>query len=168
MLNRSFAMAAQGSWGLDPSLLQPAFLIPIGFTLLVLLVLLFLRLRDLPSDRRARKAPTMTPLQLESLMMGSPPRIVDLRPRETYEGPKGHIRGAMSIPLTELRKRLHELDAKEKDAIILVDETDELSHLALPLLTGEGHNWIYVLRGGMRAWRRAKLPVYTHKPLPKA
>lgn len=165
MLNRLIAMAAQGQpWWVESGLNHPAVLIPVGFALLMILVILFLKIRELPSDLRARKAPTLTPLQVEALMLGTPPRIVDIRPREIFEGPKGHIRGAMCIPLADLRKHLNMLDAKQRDAIILVDETDELSHLALPLITAEGHAWVYVLRGGMRAWRRAKLPIYHPRP----
>jgi len=164
MLNPSITMAVQGrSWWTESGFDHPAVLIPVGFALLMILVILFLKIREWPSDRRARKAPTLTPMQVEALMLGTPPRVIDLRPREAYDGPKGHLRGAMSIPFGELRKRMHELDAQQKDAIVLVDETDELSHLALPLLVGEGHGWVYVLRGGMRAWRRAKLPVYTSR-----
>jgi len=152
MLNQLMALAVWNQ-GTGPDLLHPAVLTPLGFALIMLLVILYLRLRELPSDLRARKAPTLTPQQVETLMMGSPPRIVDLRPREVFEGPKGHIRGAMSIPLIELRKRLKELNAQQRDAILLVDETDELSHVALPLVASEGQTWVYVLRGGMRAWR---------------
>ncbi|MBP1625552.1 MAG: ydjX [Holophagaceae bacterium] len=169
MLNQSVALLAQAQpWWEESGSLHPGLLIPLGFTGIVVLVILYLKLRELPSDMRARKAPTMTPLQLEALMLGSPPRILDLRPREIYDGPGGHIRGAMNIPLAELRTRLSELDAQQRDAIILVDDTDELSHLALPLIAGEGHTWVYALRGGMRAWRRAKLPVYTSKTKPQS
>lgn len=158
MLTPSITLAAGFRW--HAVLEDPFMWGPIAFAVVMLLILAGLKLRDLPSDRRARKAPTMTVQQLEALMVGNPPRIVDLRPREDFVGPKGHIRGALSIPLTDLRKRLGELDAKDRDAIVLVDETDELSHLALPLLTSAGCPWVYVLRGGMRAWRRARLPVY--------
>ena len=145
----------------------PATWIPLLFAVLILLVILVLKLRELPSSRRARRAPTMTPQQVEMLTIGNPPVVVDLRPVELYDGPKGHIRGALSIPLPELRKRMGEIDMRGRDAILLVDETDELSHMALPLVTSAGHQWVYVLKGGMRAWRRAKLPLIQSRPKTK-
>jgi len=164
MLTLSISMAAHGwTWHLEPGPYLLGFVIPFGFSLCMLLIVAILKLRDLPSNLRARRRPTMTPQQLEGLLQGTPPRIVDLRPREIFEGAKGHIRGAMNIPLSELRLRVGELDARQRDAIVLVDETDRLSHRALPMLSQEGHGWIYVLRGGMRAWRRNKLPVYKYK-----
>jgi rhodanese-related sulfurtransferase len=42
---------------------------------------------------------------------------------------------------------------------VLVDDTDELSHRAYDLLTERGFAWVYVMKGGMRAWRRASRPL---------
>nr|WP_320132430.1 rhodanese-like domain-containing protein [uncultured Holophaga sp.] len=160
MMMTPVQMALVPFWQTPSGTLNPAFGIPVAFACLVILVVIILKLRELPSSRRAKRAPTMTPHQVEALMIGTPPRIIDLRPLEEFNGAKGHIRGALSMPLPDLRKRLGELNARDRDAILLVDETDELSHLALPLLTSAGHPWVYVLKGGMRAWRRAKLPLY--------
>ena len=34
-----------------------------------------------------------------------------------------------------------------------------LAHRAFDLLTGRGFTWLYVMQGGMKAWRRANRPV---------
>lgn len=141
--------------------IPPLVSVPIGIASLALLLALWLRLRRLPSDLRAKKDPCLAPIQLEELMMANPPQIIDLRPREEYQGKKGHIRGAINMPITEFRRRIPELDTKHPRPIVLVDETDLISHEAMPLLTQHGHRWVYVLRGGFRAWREARLPVYT-------
>ena len=73
------------SW-LDPWMRHPAFLYPIGFGLLMLLCIAFLQFRDLPSRRRARGKSTLDPGQLEELMLGTPPAILDLRSEEAYRG----------------------------------------------------------------------------------
>ena len=151
----------------NPIYLRPEFLIPIGFGVFMLLVALIMKARDIASWYRARGKRTLDPIQLEELLVGAPPQIVDLRPREDYIGPKGHIRNAVSLPFSELQKRLDELDTSHPRPIVLVDETDQFSHLALPVLAARGHQWIYVLRGGMRAWRRAKMPVYVFQEQPK-
>lgn len=128
---------------------------------LIILVVLLMKLRTIPSNLRARNKSTLDPTQLEELMIGTPPQIVDLRPKEDYLGEKGHIRGAVNIPFGEFKKRIDELDTSHPRPIVLVDENDVLSHEAMPLLEERGHRWIYVLKGGFKAWRRAKYPVYT-------
>ena len=139
---------------------SPWVTLPLVLTGLAVLAILLLWLRRLPSDLRARKSPTLDPSQLEDLMLGNPPQIIDLREDRAFKGEHGHIRGAMNIPYRELKARLHELHTSHPRPIVLVDETDILSHRALPLVKNEGHRWVYVLKGGLRAWRRRKMPVY--------
>jgi 3-mercaptopyruvate sulfurtransferase SseA len=145
----------------------PPWAIPAGVSCLLLLVVFILRLRSLPSDLRARHKSTLDPTQLEELMIGTPPQIVDLRPEEAYLGEKGHIRGAVNIPFGEFKRRIDELDTSHPRPIVLVDESDALSHQMLPFLEERGHRWIYVLKGGFRAWKRAKYPVYSGQAQPK-
>lgn len=133
----------------------------LAFGAAMLLVVLFLRLRDFPARRRAKKlGGALDCTQLEELMLGNPPQIVDLREPAAYHGPKGHLRGAMNIPFHELAKRLSELDTSHPRPIVLVDETDRAAYLAADLLKAQGHRWVYVLMGGLKAWRRARLPLY--------
>ncbi len=139
----------------------PPWAIPVGVSLVLILIALILKLRNLPSNLRARHKSTLDPTQLEELMIGAPPQIVDLRPEEAYLGEKGHIRGAVNIPFREFEKRLDELDTSHPRPIVLVDESDVLSHQAMPILEERGHRWIYVLKGGFKAWRREKYPVYS-------
>ncbi|HOD32845.1 MAG: molybdopterin biosynthesis protein MoeB [Acidobacteria bacterium ADurb.Bin340] len=127
----------------------------------MLLLVLLIRLRDYPARRRAKKlGGALDCTQLEELMLGNPPQIVDLRPEAAYRGPKGHLRGALNIPFPELAKRLGELDTSHPRPIVLVDETDPLAYQAADLLKAHGHPWVYVLSGGLKAWRRARLPLY--------
>lgn len=158
--------ASQSSW-LEPWMNRPEFLYPIGFGLLLLLIVIILKARDLPSRLRARGKSTLDPVQLEELMGGTPPNILDIRAEPEFRGEHGHIRGAVNIPFAQLQKRLDELDTSHPRPIVLVDENDILSHQAFPLLEARGHTWIYVLRGGMKAWRRAKMPTYVIQGKPK-
>jgi len=151
--------APQKSW-LWPWLDRPEFLYPIGFGLLMLLAVVGIKAREWPSRWRARGRSTLDPVQVEELLLGTPPHILDLREQEEYRGEKGHIRNAVNIPFRELQRRLDELDTSHPRPIVLVDENDVLSHQAFPLVASRGHTWLYVLRGGMKAWRRAKMPTY--------
>lgn len=151
--------APEGFWARHPEAFTA-----LGVSAFFLLLALVLLLRRLPSHLRARKRPTLDPEQLEEMMLGSPPRILDLRPAEAYRGPKGHIRGAENLPFPELLRSLDAFSVTHPRPIVLVDETDVLSHQAAPLLAERGQAWLYVLKGGMRAWRRARLPIYVFDP----
>lgn len=119
------------------------------------------RLREMPHDARAKRNPTLDPMQLEELMQGTPPILIDLRPPEEFKGRMGHLRGALNIPMAQLAERLDEARATTGNRpVVLVDRDDRLSHQAVPLLMREGFGWVYVLKGGMAAWKAAGLPVY--------
>jgi hypothetical protein len=70
------------------------------------------KLREIPGEHRARKFPdhkVMDPIQVEELMSGTPPIIVDLRSLEEFKGELGRIRAAMNIPYPDLQRRIEEL-----------------------------------------------------------
>ncbi len=154
LLNRP---AAETPW-LD----RPEALIPAAIAILAVVVLVSMWLSKWPSALRARKGGVLDPMQLEVLMPGVHPVIVDLRPREEFLGKHGHIRSAVSVPFAELGDHMEEIRKESKGRpVVLVDETDQLSHQARPMFEASGFTWLYVLKGGLRAWRAGKLPVYT-------
>lgn len=140
---------------------QPEIIIPGSIAILAIMTLLCMWIIKLPSAFRSRKGGVLDPLQLESLMPGVRPVIVDLRPRDEFLGTHGHIRSAISVPLPELMDRLEEIRKESKGKpVVLVDETDELSHKIRPVFEANGFTWLYVLKGGLRAWRAGRLPIY--------
>ena len=140
---------------------QPAIMIPGSIAALAILVLLCMWIIKLPSAIRSRKGGVLDPMQLEVLMPGVQPVIIDLRPREEFLGKHGHIRSAISVPIPEIMERLEHIRKESKGKpVVLVDETDELSHKAKPIFEANGFTWLYVLKGGLRAWRAGNLPTY--------
>ena len=140
---------------------QPEIMIPGSIATLAILVLLCMWIIKLPSAIRSRKGGVLEPIQLEVLMPGVSPVIVDLRSRDEFLGKQGHIRSAISVPLSELMERLEEIRKESKGKpVVLVDETDELSHKVRPIFEANGFTWLYVLKGGLRAWRAGRLPTY--------
>lgn len=127
------------------------------FAGICLVVLLLLVLPRLQSWYRGRHRPVLTPLQVEELLIGAGVLVVDLRSPGAFR--QGHIRGSLHVPFDEVPKRFEIPDPAAKRAMVLVDETDALSHRALDLLTARGFTWIYVLKGGLRAWRSANRPL---------
>jgi rhodanese-related sulfurtransferase len=150
---------AQLPTGLEAFLLEhphrPGLLLAGGCLALAFLIFAF----RLASRIRERGRPTLSPLQAEELLLGPGALVVDLRDPDEFRA--GHIRGCLHVPLAELPTRLPAPDPRAHRAMILVDETDRLSRRAFEVLTARGFQWVYVLRGGMRAWRRA------HRPLVK-
>ena len=82
------------------------------------------------------------------LAAGEPLQVVDVRSRLEYE--RGHIRGAISIPITELRYRTGELDPTLPTIAICL--TAHRSIPAVRLLAKRGFADVAQLAGGMRAW----------------
>lgn len=83
--------------------------------------------------------------------------VIDVR--EDAEVREGTIGKAKHIPLNVLGKRLSELE-KHKDKIIIVYcRSGDRSARACRQLRQAGFENVVNLRGGMIAWREAKLPV---------
>ncbi len=127
------------------------------FAAVCLLLLFLVALPRLGSWRRGRARPVLDPVQVEELISGSGALVVDLREVRAFKA--GHIRGCLHVPFEQLGTKFTAPDPKARRALILVDETDELSHRAFDLLTQRGFSWLYVMKGGMRAWRRASRPM---------
>jgi rhodanese-related sulfurtransferase len=85
-----------------------------------------------------------------------PPLVVDVRGPDEFEGPLGHIEGALNIPLGDLAARHAELAAADRP-IILCCLTDKRSARAAALLLAAGLADIAILHGGIEAWRNAGL-----------
>jgi len=113
---------------------------------------MFTRLARLFRQRPA--APVwLEPGELQDrLDRGELPMIIDVRGPDEFDGPLGHIEGALNIPLAGLPARIAEL-ARARCPIVLVCLTDKRSAQAAAELAGAGIRDVAVLRGGMRGWR---------------
>lgn len=133
------------------------FLPGVLFSVVCLLILLLVVLPRIASWRRGKDRPVLDPTQVAELLLGSGALVVDLRSLEAYRA--GHIRGSLHVPIAELAHRFAAPDPQARRALVLVDETDETSHQAFALLAGRGYDWMYVMKGGLKAWRRAGRPL---------
>jgi rhodanese-related sulfurtransferase len=78
--------------------------------------------------------------------------IIDVREPDEFDGPLGHIPGALNLPLALLAGRAADL-GRAGLPIVLVCLTDKRSSQAAAELGGAGLRDVAVLRGGMKAWR---------------
>jgi sulfur dioxygenase len=78
-------------------------------------------------------------------------QLVDVREPEEYEGPLGHIRGAVLLPLGRLAERAGELDAARPT--VTVCRAGGRSAQATVILQRVGFTKLANLAGGMLRWR---------------
>jgi rhodanese-related sulfurtransferase len=90
----------------------------------------------------------------EKLKFGKHPLVLDVRKPEEFH--QGHISGAKLMPLNKIRSRMNELPRGRE--IVCVCASGSRSISVAKILAKAGYKASNV-RGGMHAWRRAKLPV---------
>jgi rhodanese-related sulfurtransferase len=113
---------------------------------------MFARLARLFRSRPAAPA-WLDPAELrDRLDRGDLSMIIDVRGPDEFDGPLGHIVGALNIPLSGLPARVTEL-ARARCPIVLVCLTDKRSSQAAAALAEAGIRDVAVLRGGMRGWQ---------------
>lgn len=124
-------------------------------TLFVILVALIL------SDALSRKISGINPLgTAEAIQIVNQRDGLFLDIREPAEFKKEHIAESMSLPLSTLEANI----AKLKDPaqpIILVCASGQRARTAAKQLRSHGFSNIYVLTGGLNAWKDGKLPLFS-------
>lgn len=102
------------------------------------------------------RAPTgpqwVEPSELRRRLRSAEMLIVDVRGPDEFNGPLGHISGALNIPLANLAAHATEL-TRSGMPIVVVCLTDKRSSQAAADLAAAGIRDVAVLRGGMQAWR---------------
>jgi rhodanese-related sulfurtransferase len=86
----------------------------------------------------------------------TPPIVLDVRPREEYESV--HVRGAVCIPVGELRKRLREIPTEREIVAYCRGPYCVYAHDAVRLLRARGYN-ARRLEDGLPEWAAAGLPI---------
>lgn len=81
-------------------------------------------------------------------------QIVDLRDQADFK--KECIARSVNIPADRIQNELGKLNKTRP--VLLVDDDGRRSRMASPLLRGTGFKEVFILAGGLNAWRTAKLP----------
>ena len=108
-----------------------------------------------PLVRGKASGPTLSTLQATQLINSRNPQVVDLRNAEDFA--KGSLPNARNIPAAKMAERVGEL--KKDKPVILVCATGTSAGRTAALLRSQGYSDVYVLGGGLTAWREAGLPV---------
>ncbi len=99
--------------------------------------------------------PWIDVVQLDTLLQQNAVRVLDVR--EDHEFRKGHLPGAMHVPVKRLPDRLAKLKHDKPYAVIC--ESGSRSASATNLLLAQGFEGATSVRGGTTAWRRSGRPL---------
>ena len=83
--------------------------------------------------------------------------LLDVRSAEDFAA--GHIRGARSVPATQLSGSVDSLKRYKDKPVIVYCEQGATAAAAMRTLAQQGFGQVANLRGGLRAWRAEQLPV---------
>jgi len=84
-------------------------------------------------------------------------QIVDVREPEEFNGPLGHVQGAVLIPLSKLEEKAK--DMQKAKPIVTVCRSGARSAQATVILGKAGFERVANLSGGMLRWRAQRFPV---------
>ena len=77
--------------------------------------------------------------------------LLDVRTATEFDGPLGHIAGAVLLPVQELEQRIDELNEHKEKEIIVICRSGNRSQTGTRILISHGFNAVNML-GGMKAW----------------
>lgn len=108
---------------------------------------------------RLRQKPMMSVAELKQrLDAGEDQLLLDVRSAEDFVGEKGHIAGAINLPLEEMESRREELSDYMERTVTIVCTTDRRSSKAAQKLTKDGFTDVHVVKGGMTDWTQNGYP----------
>lgn len=90
---------------------------------------------------------SLTPEQFQSEAKGN--KVIDVR--EVHEYKRGHIKGAVNIPLSQLSQHIE--DIPKDRAVLLYCQSGMRSKQAAKLFVRKGYANVSELRGGMMSWK---------------
>jgi len=100
---------------------------------------------------------TMSPAEVTRLINHDNAVVVDIRPAEEFKD--GHIINAMNMPVADLESRRKELEKHKDKPVVLYCQGGAESGRVIRGFKHEGFGNLYVLKGGMQAWKSAGLPL---------
>jgi len=113
---------------------------------------------DLPPEKSQDGLSFVSPEELaRRLRSDQAPLVLDVRNPNELEGELGQLPGALNIPLGQLQQRIGELSSEKRRDIVVVCRTGRRSEAAARILRDSAFEWVFVLNGGMTAWRNAHL-----------
>lgn len=99
--------------------------------------------------------PSMTAKQAAELFAADKAIIIDVRENDEWQ--EQHIKGAMLIPLSQIKKHVDTLEKYKNSTVIMQCRSGKRSYHAATTLIRAGFSKVYNLEGGLLAWNEQKL-----------
>ncbi len=131
------------------------FIINNWYLFVALIVVLGMLVLD-PIRQQASGLKKVSPLEMPQVTRND---SVILDVSEPADFNKGHIPNAVNMTLKTMQAGLGKLDKQKKKTVIVVCQAGNKAQSAARLLLKSGFENVYVLSGGMMAWRKENLPV---------
>jgi len=116
-----------------------------------------IRIEYTKAAEASEQAPRISKEEAEKLYKKGEAVFVDVRTEHTYS--IGHIKGALSIPGSQLAMRITEIPAKKKIITYCACHAEETAGLAVAILKAHGIKNAAALKGGWIEWRDSHYPI---------
>jgi len=122
----------------------------------MLVVIVFLLSMD-PAKQGATGSRFLTPGQLPQVQSREKAIIVDVNESDKFKA--GHISQAINMPLSTLSNSLGKLKKYQNKPVILTCDMGNNSKKAAAILKQNEFSDVYLLDGGLVAWKKENLPL---------
>ncbi len=128
---------------------------------LALVVVTYLLIQEF-FDSAFKKFGSISPLLAVTKMNNENTVVIDVR--ESDEFNKGHIEGAVNLPLSKIKDHTASLDAYKSNQVLVVCQEGSRSSSAGKVITQAGLKDVFVITGGMQSWQEDyKLPIKVNR-----
>lgn len=103
----------------------------------------------------------VSPIEATLLINREDAAVIDVRAVGEFE--QGHIPNARNFPMSDLERRIAELDKLKGKPVIVYCASGMRAKAAIALLQKAGFDTLYNLRGGMFEWEKSGQPVSRSK-----
>jgi len=122
----------------------------------MLLVIVFMLSLD-PASRGASGSKLLSPGQLPQIQAREKAVIIDVNESEKFKA--GHISQAINFPLSSLGDSTNRLKKYQSKPVILTCDMGTSSKKAALILKKNEFSDLYILNGGLAAWKKENLPL---------
>ncbi len=107
-----------------------------------------------------RTKPMMSVEQVkQKLDNGEDVLLLDVRSANDFVGEQGHVKGAVLIPLEDIKNSISQIEAFQEKMVMIICRTDRRSAKAAQILTKNGFADVHVVKQGMTDWNEKGYPV---------
>lgn len=117
-------------------------------------------------DERVAFSQVRPPVAFEMLRDAPGTPVLDLRSAEEFAGPRGHVKGARSLPFSELQEHLDKLVVLKDRTFLVYCDSDACGEEALEILIQAGYEEAILMDGGIEAWLADGFGTVTGPPPP--